>query len=184
MEKLSEMIVKAIEKYHVGFMKKKVLKTVEEVEANTDAADKYIAGAGVADELINKLTFPDGESFYLDVKDGERGYNSDPARGADTFRPFKIPLQKIHLGNGTSNSARTFSAKSIKGYKKLTNANFAIVATGASCFNYGGTGGYGSLSLSYDQANGIVTVNQYVAFCSYADRPQSWYVGYALYAYV
>ena len=135
-------------------------------------------------ELNNKLTFPDGESFYLDVKDGERGYNSDPARGADTFRPFKIPLQKIHLGNGTSNSARTFSAKSIKGYKKLTNANFAIVATGASCFNYGGTGGYGSLSLSYDQANGIVTVNQYVAFCSYADRPQSWYVGYALYAYV
>lgn len=91
--------------------------------------------------LNNKLTFPDGESFYLDVKDGERGYNSDPARGADTFRPFKIPLQKIHLGNGTSNSARTFSAKSIKGYKKLTNANFAIVATGASCFNYGGTGG-------------------------------------------
>ena len=35
-----------------------------------------------------------------------------------------------------------------------------------------------------ENTNGIVTVNQYVAFCSYADRPQSWYVGYALYAYV
>lgn len=46
METLSEIIIKAIEKYHVKFMKKKVLKTVEEVEANTDAADKYIAGAG------------------------------------------------------------------------------------------------------------------------------------------
>ena len=55
METLAEKIVKAIEKYHVGFMKKKVLKTVEEVEANTDAADKYIAGAGVAGELINNL---------------------------------------------------------------------------------------------------------------------------------
>lgn len=33
--------------------------------------------------------FPDGSGFYLDVKDGERGYNSDPARGADTFTPFR-----------------------------------------------------------------------------------------------
>ena len=76
MEKLSEMIVKAIEKYHVGFMKKKVLKTVEEVEANTDAADKYIAGAGVADELINKLMHGNlsfdytGGKLYAEIKDG------------------------------------------------------------------------------------------------------------------
>lgn len=32
--------------------------------------------------------FPDGDQFYLDSKDGERGYNTDPARGADTFTPF------------------------------------------------------------------------------------------------
>lgn len=38
--------------------------------------------------LNNKLMFPSGDQFYLDEHDGERGYNTDPARGADTFRPF------------------------------------------------------------------------------------------------
>lgn len=38
--------------------------------------------------LNNKLTFPDGTDFYLDAQNGERGYNPDPARGADTFIPF------------------------------------------------------------------------------------------------
>lgn len=66
--------------------KSKVLKTLEEVEANTN--EENIAGATALKAVNNKLTFPDGESFYLDVKDGERGYNSDPARGAGTFRPF------------------------------------------------------------------------------------------------
>lgn len=32
--------------------------------------------------------FPDGTDFYLDVQDGVSGFNTDPARGADTFHPF------------------------------------------------------------------------------------------------
>lgn len=32
--------------------------------------------------------FPDGMKFYPDIKNGVRGYNTDPARGADTFSPF------------------------------------------------------------------------------------------------
>lgn len=36
--------------------------------------------------------FPDGVNFYPDVQDGERGYNTDAARGADTFHPFKHKL--------------------------------------------------------------------------------------------
>ena len=39
-------------------------------------------------EINNKLTFPDGSEFYLDEKDGERGYNTSSTRGADTFVPF------------------------------------------------------------------------------------------------
>lgn len=38
--------------------------------------------------LNNKLTFPDGESFYLDIKNGIRGFNTEATRGADTFIPF------------------------------------------------------------------------------------------------
>ena len=37
--------------------------------------------------MNNNLAFPDGTKFYLDVKDGKY-FNTDPARGADTFNPF------------------------------------------------------------------------------------------------
>lgn len=39
--------------------------------------------------------FPDGVGFYPDTKDGVRGYNTDAARGADTFRPFNMPDIKV-----------------------------------------------------------------------------------------
>ncbi len=52
--------------------------------------------------LNNNLTFPDGTKFYPDIKDGERGYNTDPARGADTFVPFnkgnKKYIRSVALG--------------------------------------------------------------------------------------
>lgn len=83
----------------------KVLKTIEEIEANTNVEN--IAGATALKEVNNKLMFPDGTEFYLDEHDGERGYNTEPARGADTFIPFRkiIPLtllkyfHKSHNGN-------------------------------------------------------------------------------------
>lgn len=42
--------------------------------------------------------FPDGTKFYPDIKDGVRGFNTDPARGADTFNPFKKSTV-LYLGN-------------------------------------------------------------------------------------
>ena len=50
--------------------------------------------------LSNDLKFPSGKGFYPDEKDGVAGYNTDPARGADTFVPFsrmlykKVPIQQ------------------------------------------------------------------------------------------
>lgn len=50
--------------------------------------------------LSNDLKFPSGKGFYPDEKDGIAGYNTDPARGADTFVPFsrmlykKVPIQQ------------------------------------------------------------------------------------------
>ena len=38
--------------------------------------------------LNDNLMFPDGLKFYPDLQDGKRGFNTDPARGADTFVPF------------------------------------------------------------------------------------------------
>lgn len=83
---VKEKIKKALKRYQT-LLAMKVLDTVEEVEANTDAG--YLMGAKAGAELINDLMFPDGVKFYPDIQDGIRGFNTDPARGADTFSPFK-----------------------------------------------------------------------------------------------
>ena len=44
--------------------------------------------------LNDKLMLPDGTAIYIDMKDGEIGYNTDPERGADTFHPFSS-IKKI-----------------------------------------------------------------------------------------
>lgn len=95
MDGLGKRILDALKLYKKEF-NRKVLKTCEEVEANT--SDKYLVAAPVVGELINKLVFPDGSEFYLDVKDGERGFNSDPALGADTFIPFNNAKSILYGG--------------------------------------------------------------------------------------
>ena len=79
-------------------------------------------------QLNNKLMFPSGTEFYLDEKNGIRGYNTDPARGADTFYPFKkeaITDSSVYLYG--KDSQRSFIV-SFEGYTKLTyNSGGAIV---------------------------------------------------------
>ena len=125
--------------------------------------------------------FPDGTEFYLDVKDGERGYNSDPARGADTFNPFKSKPKIILIGSGNTAAAKTFSATSIKGYNKLTNDNFFLRT---SIHIQGGGSSRGNYGISYNPANGVVTVNEYVVGATEWDRPFCGYLIYSLYACV
>lgn len=53
--------------------------------------------------------FPDGTRFYPDIQNGIYGFNFDPQRGADTFRPFR---QKRYLiKNGVVQSDVTFTFK-------------------------------------------------------------------------
>ena len=125
MTTIADKIAEAIGKYHIGFMKKKVLKSLEEIEANTDPNEKYVAGVGAVSELNNKLMFPDGSGFYLDSQDGERGFNTDPARGADTFCPFK----KSALLSG-----------SVYLYGKDSVRSFTINFSGCSTLTYNGGG--------------------------------------------
>lgn len=55
--------------------------------------------------LINNLMFPDGLHFYPDIKNGKRGYNTDAARGADTFVPFSsAEVIEINSASGRQNS--------------------------------------------------------------------------------
>lgn len=82
------------------------LDSYEEIMANTQT--KKSAGAlGVKEgfeKMNNSLTFPDGTTFYSDIKDGKHGFNTDPNRGADTFFPFKsgVELKDIIFFTGTT----------------------------------------------------------------------------------
>ena len=40
--------------------------------------------------------------FYPDIQEGVRGYNTDPARGADTFSPFRSEPDWEYFYNGNS----------------------------------------------------------------------------------
>lgn len=46
-------------------------------------------------ELNSNLTFPSGEGFYPDEKDGVKGYNTSSDRGADTFVPFSSEVSFV-----------------------------------------------------------------------------------------
>lgn len=69
------------------------------------------------------LKFPSGDGFYLDEKDGVKGYNTSPTRGADTFFPFsnfKI-LNYVTHADGTYND--TFEVEKDGRYIVIGNAN-------------------------------------------------------------
>ncbi len=175
---VKKKILDALDRFLL-ILREKTLQTLEEIEANTSGG--YWAGADAVDALNNKLMFPSGTEFYLDEHDGERGYNTDPARGADTFHPFKQKPKIILIGSGNTAAAKTFSATSIKGYNKLTSDNFFLRP---SVHGQGGGSSRGSYGISYNPATGIVTVNEYVIGVTEWDRPFCAYLIYQLYAYV
>lgn len=86
------------------FVKKRdILKTMEEVSANKDA-DKVV-GPEAVKELSNDLK-ANGSQFHFDYHNGQWGFNTDPARGADTFIPFNhglIALEQKYINAGASN---------------------------------------------------------------------------------
>lgn len=77
-----------------------VAKTLDDVNGVTD--ENVLAGALAVKELNSDIKFPDGVGFYPDIQEGVRGYNTDPARGADTFSPFRSELEWEYFYNGNS----------------------------------------------------------------------------------
>lgn len=100
--------------------------------------------------------------FYFDYKDGQWGFNTDPARGADTFHPFRSAPIDCGTYAATMNYAGSSLNVDIKqyctDYKKLTKDNFFIIVntinfSSTTAANVGGT-----ITYSYDADAGIFTV--------------------------
>lgn len=97
--------------------------------------------------------------FYPDIQEGVRGYNTDPARGADTFSPFKGPIQKQYVSEALiSTASHTIDLSSYADHEKWTIDNFSTELIGTA-----GVIGNGSenanFSMNYNPETGILTCN-------------------------
>lgn len=110
-------------------------------------------------KLNNDLTFPDGAKFYPDVKDGVRGYNTDAARGADTFNPFR--QKPVLLASGISSlNPYSYICTSISGYEKLTSSNFLIVLRSINHTAQSIDTDHNAITKTYNANTGKLTISQ------------------------
>lgn len=124
-------------------------------------SDAFAEAEEANTQLINDIKFPDGAGFYPDIKDGQRGYNTDPARGADTFSPFSS-IPELISSSVASNIARTFDVSSRLLHSKYTVDNFYLVAKGVS---FGTSSAiHNNLEKSYDPDTGILSVSAAVNY--------------------
>lgn len=83
------------------------LTTLEQVEATTD--DTIPVGAGAVKQLNESLQNENNESFNFGVKDGVRGFFTNPSRADDSFIPFKGTAQLTALECGNMSGTKSFS---------------------------------------------------------------------------
>lgn len=55
------------------------------------------------------MSFPTGDKFYPDFQDGKYGFNTDPNRGADSFRPFSSDFKLINKQENIRMNTSTYT---------------------------------------------------------------------------
>lgn len=107
-------------------------------------------------QLNSDLKFPDGTGFYPDIKDGQQGYNTDPARGADTFHPFKnVEYLGEKQGSVSDGRYATFNISDYANYQGITVDN--IFPTISYMMHSSNGDGAGTMSWSYNPEAGMLT---------------------------
>lgn len=91
------------------------------------------------DQLNSELTANDTK-FYFDYKDGQWGFNTDPARGADTFHPFDgdWTLSFLLSCGATANVNGEIVSPSGSGTVTIKCSNRAISQTSGTTVRGGG----------------------------------------------
>lgn len=102
------------------------------------------------------------------VKDGVRGFYTNPSRADDCFVPFKrnITYKTVTIGSynkvgvGTNKSSQTFDVSSYPGYKNFTVYNF-FYSISIYCHQGGSNDGKShGISLSYNNTTGVLTISR------------------------
>ena len=109
--------------------------------------------------INNDLAFPDGTRFYPDIKNGKRGFNTDPARGADTFYPFRQSPILLATDIDSFNSY-SYICTNLPEYPKLTADNFLMVIKRIQK-TANSLSDTGNIVKTYDATTGRLTINKY-----------------------
>lgn len=166
MKTIAEQILDGLSRFYAAFQTRRVLKTMEEVNANTDAQN--IPSALLLGELNNKLA---GFEPVLNDAGEMIGYKTD--RGADTVYPFSakrdivLGVSQGTLGGNMQQLAYTsvkapcdgvlsytFQQSSIQAYAKKNGVAFASLGTYSVDTGYGING---TLNVKKDDVISITT---------------------------
>ena len=122
MKTIAEQILDGLSRFYAAFQTRRVLKTMEEVNANTDAQN--IPSALLLGELNNKLA---GFEPVLDNAGRMIGYKTDIG-GADTVYPFRRPYSGSFNLSWSTSSGGYYGNVSfpVAGYSKLVFSNIKI----------------------------------------------------------
>ena len=140
MKSIGEKIAEGIQKFYTAFINKRVLKTLEEVQANTN--EKNIASAVVVGELTNNLmrVTDNGAIQGLDAREDGVYITYVPTDGADAVTKklggsiFHIRRMLITHGNTSSDNDFYFDASE---YNTLTIGLVKALSDACKFYLYG-----------------------------------------------
>ena len=151
--------------------------TYGEVNTRLDNVENSITTLNDSLNQVNSdLSFPDGVGFFPDIQDGVRGYNTDAARGADTFVPFKSGEQLKLLAIYYTGSTGTLSARPVLDtdyLKALSYNKYEVLKPFDTTIVIGGgiTNEYGFY------INGVATITNFPSFYGIVTKEYSFKTG-------
>lgn len=134
MKNIAEQILEGLSKFYVGFQNRRVLKTMEEIEANTD--EQNIPSALLLGEINNKLMFSLPDDIKLIVEGSGADVKYYAQLGADAASKKRLGRNKIIIpsmscgigGNATASSGYRLD---VSEYKKMSIGSYTAAGTWA-----------------------------------------------------
>lgn len=128
MKNIAEQILEGLNRFYVGFQNKRVLKTMEEIEANTD--EQNIPSALLLGELNNKLTSSLPDDVKLVVEGSGANVKYYAQLGADAASKKRLGRSVLPLLGLDYNGGWACMSFNVKDILKLDEFKLIAKATG------------------------------------------------------
>ena len=117
----------------------------------------------LSEQINESLTNESSETFNFGVKDGVRGFYTNPSRADDCFIPFKSGSGWFYTGTvsiaGDISKTITISCSDYSDYKNLTAERIKVGITGSTnTGNSWSSNGVYIYMSNYNASNGTITI--------------------------